>query len=185
MLGKPRAVLIGILLAATVVNIFQFRTIDASADGGYSALTRLSSTDIMKSATENPVIEQSYGLYLALADVSPGSNVVVSNSGIIPIPAFRDHMLGLGEVKSVRVAEYNEIANGLLNPEDTLDAPEKYHIAEMGTAALNGQMVPWQIVTGKCASAPEFAVMRMTVQDSNDLLLIETCLLPEGTVDEK
>jgi len=192
MLGKTRAVLIGVVLVAVAMNVVQFRAIDAGADPGYSALSRLSSTDIMKDAVQNQAMARTYGMYLSLAEVAPGAQLVVSPSDKGLVAALGERGMGLGQAKEVRVVEFDDNANRVLSPDDLISMPEKYQLAASGTETVDGKTSTlWQIVTGACSAdsgadtIPQFAVMTLTLDGSSSLLLIETCLLPEGTVSQK
>lgn len=192
MLGKTRAVLVGVVLAAVAVNVVQFRAIDHAVDPGYTALSRLSSTDIMKDAIQNQAMANTYGMYLSLAELAPGAELLVSESDPSLMAVFGERGLGIGQARDVRFAEFDEDADRVLSSEDLLTMPDKYQVAATGTEVVDGQTSTlWRIVTGACSAGsdaeapPQFAAMRLSEGGASSLLLIETCLLPEGTVSEK
>ncbi|MEX1078650.1 MAG: hypothetical protein WED09_06030 [Homoserinimonas sp.] len=186
MVGNARAILIGLALVAIVVNVLQFRTIEQGADPRYAALGRLPSPLLQESLSESQAIADIYSLFFHLSEVAPGSQLHIAADSRFPITSIRDNALGFGRADSVSGVEFDETVDWVT--QDDLDTEvDTYHLEGSGSVWLphHGD-VPWQIVTGDCSTSSvgndstSFAVFHLRDAGDTSLLLIETCLAPEG-----
>jgi hypothetical protein len=180
MKGGRRWILLGLLAAVVVVNLAQFRSIDAVHGGvGYAALGRVASPDILTLARVKERIESTYGLYLDLRKASPRSHLVASSEGILNPGGLRDLALGIGDAASVEIVAFD----------DTVAPPVSELVTDGGVVTAEGTVaagdrtdVPWQLVTGDCGATAgrELVIVRWGAGAELAIGLVESCLLPDG-----
>jgi hypothetical protein len=152
MVSGRRWLFLLVLAVVVIVNLVQFRAIDAPHHGeGYAALGRQPSSEIMTLARANARIGGTYGMYLDLRDASPRSQITGAEEGVIPPARLRDTALGIGDATEVRIVDFDDAAAPL--PEQLL--------ADGGSAVAHGLLrrdeftdMPWQLITGECGAEP-------------------------------
>jgi hypothetical protein len=184
MRGGRRWMLLIALAVVVIVNLVQFRSIDAFHGGvGYAALGRLPTSDIMTEGRANERIDASYGMFLDVGEASPRSHLVASSRGILPVADLRDLALSFGDASTMTVREFD----------DTTAPPAADLIAQGGAVAAEGVVkaddrydVPWQLITGECGAASgsspgrQLVIVRWGAGPTLAIGVVESCLLPAG-----
>lgn len=99
------------MLMALVVNIVQFRGIDAAARHNYRALQAYDTSDVFEIAiARDNSARQRVGPFVYFGRLFPGSTVVVPTAGIDSWFEFEVSMIAFGGVASLEPADYDPVA---------------------------------------------------------------------------
>jgi len=166
----------GLLIAAVLINIVQFRAIDEQADHRYQAINRYDTADIMAIGYRTSAnFRQRYSFVMALAEKAPGSRVVLPFSWPHGTEEMRMQMLTLGKASEVIQRTYDV---------DTLLT--QYNLAAFFIAMGDESMrnTPWAISAGS-SSPREFVIVRWEQPVGGQIdVLVDTSLIPDHILKE-
>jgi hypothetical protein len=188
-LRHRRFVLIAAPLAiAVVINVAQFRAVDAGAAPGFAALERNQSGDFIEVMDHDcGGCRELFGIYFALRDIAPDATIIIPRGQIYDLTRYRAEEAGmkfhsLGEVVGVEWIQYEDVSR-FLTPEGTFDpSPD---VVASGPGGRRG--APWAIAVDSqqppTVATREFLLVQWyqplegSQYDYQDLL-VETSLLP-------
>src|SRR5690554_1205238 len=110
------SILVGVLIVVVLANAFEFFPIDQRARPNYRALMRYDTPDLLAiGVRDSSTIAQRFGLAHALAEVAPGSRLIVPSAGRFQPKAFSAELFAFGGVEEVAEREYDarELGRGL------------------------------------------------------------------------
>jgi len=175
--GRRRTILLGLIAAATLVNVVQFPMIERDAPEHWRAISRYESGDLPDIALRlaNPSnVRERFGLALALAEVAPGSALVMASSLRMTHSRARGVLMSLGRVTTIEDPDYD--------PQSFFgDFDPRPFIVAQGEGGRLGD--PYAIAVAE--GAPERFVLLQRELSNGDLVdvLVDERLLPPGALD--
>jgi hypothetical protein len=188
-MDPKRRIFVEILLAIVLVNVMQFAGIDEDTSDRYAAIKRYSTPNVIEVGyNDSPHFRQAYGLYLALADIAPGSAIILPESGGFASSETLTRVLGYGQADTVKYVKYDrnadrflpvDLSPGVLHKSANSGVP--YMIAASDVGGRRGDS--WSIVTDKRNNEDhkaqrEFMLLEWRKEGKGNILVIETSLLP-------
>jgi hypothetical protein len=104
-----KATLFGAMVLAALVNLAQFRTINARANKNYRSFVRYANPDLVHIGTrEAPLFRARHGRALAFAnEINPGANLVLPVARESVDDEFAQQLLSYGGAAAIRRVEYD------------------------------------------------------------------------------
>lgn len=145
LLARPRYLVFAVLLGvAILVNTVQFRSIDENTSAHFAALHRYGTGDIVEIGYDSyGNFGEMYALYLTLAEIAPGSRVVILGPGRLTRHEFVTRLYGFGEVAGIERVEDADLVERL-TPGSGFD-PTPFVVAR-GKGGDKGP--PWAVAVG-------------------------------------
>lgn len=110
---QVRSLVLGLVIAATLVNIAQFAAIEERSKDGYRITENYGNADLWAIGEKhNKTVETRHAAALALRRFAPGSTLIIPEprerkGGTYPSTEFLAQMLSVGTVKSVLTRDYD------------------------------------------------------------------------------
>lgn len=165
--ARLRDVLLGALVVLAIANASHFLAVDGRVTNRYKALYRYDTADVLSAGLrESSRHRDLFGLAIALAELAPGSSIILPAGGAYTRNDFRGRMYAFGKIDRIEYRNYDE-------RRFMRDADVREHIVASGKGS---DREPSYSIAMQSESSREFILLR---RNRGEQLLLDTSLIPQ------